>query len=40
MTLDKKLMREIGIEYNDWVWVEPDRQGKRIIIRKRRDNEW
>ena len=40
VTLDKKMMKEARIESLNSVWVELDKKGKRIIIRRRRDNEW
>ena len=40
VTIPKKMLGEVGLEYTDWAWVELDEQGKRIIIRRRRDNEW
>ena len=40
VTLDKKMLRDLGMDGTIYVWVEPDKQGKRIIIRKRKEGEW
>lgn len=40
VTLDKKMLRDSGMDGITYVWVEPDKHGKKIIIRKRKDNEW
>ncbi|MBI4096593.1 MAG: hypothetical protein HY425_02640 [Candidatus Levybacteria bacterium] len=38
VTLDKKMLRELGMDGLIWVWIEADK--KKIIIRKREGNEW
>ena len=40
VTIPKKMLDETGLTYSDWAWVELDKTGKKIIIRKRKDNEW
>ncbi len=40
VTLDKKMLRELGMDGIEWVWIEPDNKGKKIIIRKRTDKDW
>jgi len=39
ITLPKKMLKEVDLEYSDWAWVDLDKN-KRIIIRKRKVNEW
>ena len=40
VTLDKKMLQALGLNGATYVWVEPDKNGKRIIIRKKTDNDW
>jgi len=40
VTLDKKMLRSIGLDGISWMWIEPDKKRKSIIIRKRDQNEW
>jgi len=40
VTLDKKMLHELGMDGVTWVWIEPTRRKKGIIIRKRGENEW
>lgn len=40
VTLDKKMLHELGMDGLTWVWVEPDKSKKKILIRKREENEW
>ncbi len=40
VTLNKKMLRTLGMDGITWVWVEPDKNKKKIIIRKRGKNEW
>ena len=40
VTLDKKMLINLGMDGLTQVWVEPDKKGKRIIIRKRGKNDW
>lgn len=40
VTLDKKMLHALGLDGLTSLWVEPDKRGKRIIIRKRKENEW
>lgn len=40
VTLDKKMLRNLGLDGITWLWVEVDKKGKRIIIRKRGENDW
>jgi antitoxin component of MazEF toxin-antitoxin module len=40
VTLDRKMLRMLGMDGLTWVWIEPDRDKKKIIIRKRGKNEW
>jgi antitoxin component of MazEF toxin-antitoxin module len=40
ITIPKKMLDEAGLTYSDWSWVEMDKKGRQIIIRKRRENEW
>lgn len=40
VTLDKKMLRSLEMDGVTWVWIEPDKKGKKIIIRKRTENDW
>lgn len=40
VTLDRKMLRQLGIDGATWVWVELDKNKKKILIRKRLENEW
>lgn len=40
VTLDKKMLNSLGMDRLTSLWVEPDKKGKRIILRKRKDYEW
>lgn len=40
VTLDRKMLRTLGMDGATWVWVEIDKSKKKIIIRKRKENEW
>ena len=40
VTLDKKMLHALGLDGVGELWVEPDKKGKRIIIRKREENDW
>ena len=34
VTLDKKMLVALGMDGDSTVWVEPDKNGKQIIIRE------
>nr|MBI5455453.1 hypothetical protein [Candidatus Levybacteria bacterium] len=40
VTLDKKMLLSLGMDGLTQVWVEPDKNKKQIIIRKRSENDW
>lgn len=40
VTLDKKMLSSVGLKTGSEVVVEPDKKGKRIVIRKRDENDW
>lgn len=40
VTLDKKMLRSLGMDGITWLVIEADQRQKRIILRKRKDNEW
>jgi len=40
VTLDKKMLRSLGMEGDSFVAIEADAKNKRILIRKRKKNEW
>lgn len=40
ITLDKKMLRRIGMDGVTWIKVEPDIKKKIIILKKRNDNDW
>jgi antitoxin component of MazEF toxin-antitoxin module len=40
ITLDKRMLMETGLESVTYLAIEIDKQGKKIIVRKRRENEW
>lgn len=40
VTLHKKMLRDLGMDGVTWLIVESDPKQKRIIIRKRQENEW
>ena len=40
VTLDKKMLHALGLNGLSEVWVEPDKNKKQIIIRKREEKDW
>ena len=40
VTLDKKMLRTLGMDGVTWVWIEPAKNKKEIILRKREDKDW
>lgn len=40
VTLDKRMLRDLGMDGVTYLIVESDPKGKRIIIRKRKEKEW
>ena len=40
VTLDKRMLREAGLESVTHLGLELDKKNQRIIIRKRHENEW
>ena len=40
ITLDKKILKQIGLDGVTWVKIEPDVARRRIVIKKRGKNEW
>lgn len=40
ITIPKKMLDEVGLTYSDLSWVELDKKGRKITIRKRHDGEW
>lgn len=40
VTLDKKMLRSLGMGGNTYVAIEADAKNRRIIVRKRKKNEW
>jgi len=40
VTLDKKMLRSIGLDGATWLTIEVDRNKKRILLRKREEDEW
>jgi len=34
------MLNSLGMDGVTWLWVEPDKKGKRIIIRKREEEDW
>lgn len=40
VTLDKKILRSLGMEGDSYLVIESDAKNKRILIRKRKKNEW
>ncbi len=40
VTLDKKMLRELGLDGLTYVVVEPDKNKKQILIRKKTDKDW
>jgi antitoxin component of MazEF toxin-antitoxin module len=40
VSLDKKMLRVLGLDDLTYVVVEPDKNKKQIIIRKRGENDW
>jgi antitoxin component of MazEF toxin-antitoxin module len=40
VTLDKKMLNSLGMEGSTWVWVEPSKNKKEIIIRKKQESDW
>ena len=40
ITLDKRMLRDLGMSGTTYLWVEPDKNHKQVIIRKRNKNEW
>lgn len=40
VTLDKNMLRAVGLDGITYVVIEPDKKGKSIIIRKREETDW
>jgi len=40
VTLDRKMLRSIGLDGTTWLTIEVDKNKKRILLRKRAENEW
>ena len=40
VTLDKRMLRDLGMDGVTWLAIEADFKQKRIIIRKKKDKEW
>lgn len=40
VTLHKKMLRDLDMDGVTWLVIEADAKQKRIIIRKRLENEW
>ncbi len=40
VTLDKKMLQALGLNGVTYVVVEPDKNKKQIIIRKKTENDW
>lgn len=40
VTLDKRMLRRIGLDGATWIKIEPDIKKKIIILKKRADNDW
>lgn len=40
VTLDKKMLNSLNMEGDTYLWVEPDKNKKQIIIRRRTQNDW
>jgi len=40
VTLDKKMLNSVGLDGVTWVWIEPSKNKKGIIIRKREEKDW
>lgn len=40
ISLDKKMLHALGLDGVTYVVVEPDKNKKQIIIRKREKNDW
>ncbi|MBI2031976.1 MAG: hypothetical protein HYT08_05175 [Candidatus Levybacteria bacterium] len=40
VTLDKKMLRSLGMDGVTWVWIEPDKKHNTILIRKREETDW
>lgn len=40
ITLDKKMLKSIGMDGVSFLAIEIDKNKKRIIVRKREENEW
>lgn len=40
VTLDKKMLSNLGMDGLTQVWVEPEKNKKHIIIRKRTQEDW
>lgn len=40
VTLDKKLLQNLGLDGVTWVWVEPNKGKKEIVIRAKTERDW
>lgn len=40
ITLDKKMLKQLGLDSVTYIKLEPDITRRRIIIKKRGKNEW
>lgn len=40
VTLNRKMLQALGLDGTSEVWIEPDKNKKIIIIRKRTEKDW
>jgi antitoxin component of MazEF toxin-antitoxin module len=40
ITLDKRMLRDLGLDGVTWIKIELDKNGKRIIVSKRLEGEY
>lgn len=40
VTLDKKMLKAVGLDGATYVVIEPDKNKKQILIRKKTDSDW
>lgn len=40
VTLDKRILRDVDLSSEKYLAIDVDKKSQRIIIRKRKNNEW
>lgn len=40
VTLDKKMLQSVGLDGASYIWIEPNKEKTKIMIRKRAPTDW